>query len=195
MKKIFILVSLIIACTIAPVFATSKPYLLANEVIDRSPSSNFPDNAAKYWALRTQAIHFAKSQQWNKAIPLLEKLTKQYEDDGDTWFLLGHGYLQTEQYQKAILPLEQALQLGTIMTGVKSASSPSNDIMIKIAQCYSAIGKKQKALDWLQMALEYRWDDRKSLIKNTQFEKIAHSPEYKKLSGEFLESGLSRNDA
>ncbi|MFA0811315.1 hypothetical protein [Microbulbifer epialgicus] len=76
---------------------------------------------------------------------MLEKLSEQYKDDGDIWFLLGHGYLQTDQFEKAIPVLQQTLELGTIMTGIKSASSPSNDIMIKIAQCYSAIGEKQQA--------------------------------------------------
>jgi len=99
-----------------------------------------------------------------KAIPLLTSLTREYKDDGDTWFMLGHGYLQTQQCQKAKPVLKQVLELGTIMTGIKSASSPSNDIMIKVAQCYSDLGNESQALEWINKALELRWDDRKSLI-------------------------------
>jgi len=54
--------------------------------------------------------------------------------------MLEHGYLQTDRCEQVIPALKRTLELGTIMTGIKSASSPSNDIMIKIAQCYLALG-------------------------------------------------------
>jgi tetratricopeptide (TPR) repeat protein len=195
MKKILIASSLSFACATAPVLSASKSNLMTNEAIGQSVSTNFPNSGADYWVMRAKAIDFAKSNDWDKAIPLLEKLTTQYQDDGDTWFLLGHGYLQAERYQKAIPAFERTLKIGTIMSGIKSASSPSNDIMIKIAQCHSAIGNKAEALAWIQKALEFRWDDRKSLINNAKFEKISGDPQYQKLSGEFFEPGLSRNDA
>ncbi|MGM0906170.1 MAG: TPR end-of-group domain-containing protein [Pseudomonadota bacterium] len=195
MKKLFITAVLGFAFTTAPVLATSKSNVMTNDAIGQSPSINFPDSGAEYWNMRTKAVNFARQREWEKAIPLLEKLTKQYQDDGDTWFLLGHGYLQAEQYKKAITALERTLQIGTIMSGIKSASSPSNDIMIKIAQCYSAIGNKTEALAWIQKAIEFRWDDRKSLINNAKFEKVSDTVQYQKLSGEFLNPELSRNDA
>jgi tetratricopeptide (TPR) repeat protein len=195
MKKLFVAAVLGFAFTTAPVLATSKSNVMTNDAIGQSPSISFPVSGAEYWNMRTKAVNFARQSEWDKAIPLLENLTKQYQDDGDTWFLLGHGYLQTEQYKKAIPALERTLQIGTIMSGIKSASSPSNDIMIKIAQCYSAIGNKTEALTWIQKAIEFRWDDRKSLINNAKFEKISDAVQYQKLSGEFLDPELSRNDA
>lgn len=195
MKKLLIITIWGYAFIMFPLLASSKPTLMTNEAIGRSPSSNFPDSGAEYWILRNQAVSFAKNGEWEKAIPLLERLTKQYQDDGDTWFLLGHGYLQSEQCKKAIPALEQAIQLGTIMSGIRSASSPSNDIMIKIAQCHSAIGNDSEAMAWIQKALEFRWDDRKSLIDNPEFERVSDNVRYQKLSGEYLDSDLSRDDA
>ncbi|WP_394223152.1 hypothetical protein [Alteromonas gracilis] len=195
MKKLFFTAVLGIAITTAPAWATSKSNLMTNEAIGHQASTHFPKNGAEYWVMRTKAVNFAKQGEWDKAIPLFENLTEQYQDDGDTWFLLGHGYLQTEQYQKAIPALKRTLQIGTIMSGVKSASSPSNDIMIKIAQCYSAIGSETEALAWIQKAIEFRWDDRKSLINSAKFENVSDTDQYQKLSGEFLEPELSRNDA
>jgi len=144
---------------------------------------------------RNLATQLARKSDWDNAIPLLESLTKEYQDDGDIWFMLGHGYLHTEQCDLAIPALKQTLELGTIMTGLKSAGSPSNDIMIKIAQCYSSLGNKSQNLDWIKKALEFRWDDRKSLIGSSKFRNFADNESFQRLSGEYLESGLSRNDA
>ncbi|MEX2963840.1 hypothetical protein [Microbulbifer sp. TYP-18] len=195
MKKILLTTALSFACITAPVLSASNSNLMTNEAIGHKASINFPNNGAEYWAVRTKAVDYAKNNEWDKAIPLLEQLTMQYQDDGDTWFLLGHGYLQAEQYQKAIPALEKTLKIGTIISGIKSASSPSNDIMIKIAQSHSAIGNKAEALAWIQKSLEFRWDDRKSLINNAKFEKISGDVHFQKLSGEFLAPDLSRNDA
>lgn len=153
MKYIFITVILCLGCAVVQAIAVSRSNLMTNEAIGQLPSANYPDNAAEYWALRTKAFGYARNKQWHTVIPLLKKLTDQYQDDGDTWFLLGHGYLHTQQYKKAILPLERALQLGTIVTGIEAASASSNDIMVEIAHCYSTIGNKPKALEWLQKAL------------------------------------------
>jgi tetratricopeptide (TPR) repeat protein len=195
MNKLLITTALSLVFTTAPLLSASNANLMTNEAIGQSASTDFPHSGAEYWVMRSKAVNLAKNNDWDKAIPLLEKLTTQYQDDGDTWFLLGHGYLHVKQYQKAIPALERTLNMGTIMSGIKSASSPSNDIMIKIAQCYSAIGNKAEALAWIRKALEFRWDDRKSLINNYKFEKISAEPEYQRLSGEFLEPGLSRDDA
>ena len=110
------------ACLETPALATSKANLMTNDAIGQAPSKVFPINGAEYWLTRAEAIKQAKNKDWQKAIPLLEKLTQDYSDDGDTWFLLGHGYLQTEQYSKAIPALKRTLELGTIMADVESAS-------------------------------------------------------------------------
>ena len=195
MKKTLLTIVLKYECITDPVFSASNSNLMTNDATDHRASIDFPSSGAEYWAMRTKAVGYAKNNAWDKAIPLLEQLTVQYQDDGDTWFLLGHGYLQAKQYQKAIPALEKTLKIGTIMSGIKSASSPSNDIMIKIAQAHSALGNKTQALGWIQKALEFRWDDRKSLINNARFENISSDVQYQKLSGEFLEPDLSRIEA
>ena len=112
------------------VFADSKSNLMSNDALGKIPSTSFPKSGAEYWERRAKAVNLSRKGEWEKAIPLLTSLTREYKDDGDTWFMLGHGYLQTQQCQKAIPVLKQVLELGTIMTGIKSASSPSNDIVV-----------------------------------------------------------------
>ncbi len=86
MKKIIIISLLSFVCTSA--LAASKSNLMTNEAIGRLPSTSFPDSGAEYWAQRSHAVHFAREQEWDKAIPLLKSLTQEYNDDGDTWFML-----------------------------------------------------------------------------------------------------------
>lgn len=191
--------NILITCILCFVYTTSvagsKANLMTNEAIGRLPSTSFPNNGAEYWVQRNKALQLARNNEWDIALPLLESLTQQYQDDGDTWFMLGHGYLQTARCAQAIPALTQTLELGTIITGIKSAGSPSNDIMMKIAQCYSTLGNESEALDWIEKALKFRWDDRKSLIGSAEFQELAGNERYQRLSGEYLESGLSRNDA
>ena len=180
---------------VAELPASSRANLMSNEAVGRLPSTSFPVSGSEYWLQRTQAVQFAKQTEWDQAIPLLENLTGAYGDDGDTWFMLGQGYLETGQYELAIPALEKVLELGTIMTGMEAASSPSNDIMIAIARCHSALGNQNKALDWIRRSLEFRWDDRKTLIRSPHFEALAEDEPYQRLSGAYLEPGLSRDDA
>ncbi|WP_413665095.1 hypothetical protein ACG1BZ_07715 [Microbulbifer sp. CNSA002] len=193
--KIFLALSVLgFFLTPSPVVAVSKADLMTNSAIGQMPSQSFPSSGSEYWIEREQAVSFAKTDDWEKAIPLLEKLTAQYKDDGDTWFLLGHGYIKTNQCNKAIPSLKRTLELGTIMSGIRSASSPSNDIMIKIAQCHSKMKEKDQALGWIQKALDSRWDDRKSLIGSSDFQHISQDDMYKELSGESQLENLSRDE-
>ena len=87
------------------------------------------ENPVEYFNKRTEAISLVKSANWQELIPVLERLTLQYQNDGDLFYLLALSYYQIDQYQKAVAPLKQTLDLGgTILTGIPRGSAPSNDI-------------------------------------------------------------------
>lgn len=191
MKFFYAFLLSFLCCQVALAQAFSKAASTTNTAIGFYPGQNYPADPVSYWKMRDQAIQGAKKGEWSAVLPLLEKVTLQYNDDGDSWFLLGHAYLQTKQYQQALPAFKQALQLGTILTGVKSASAPSNDIMVKIAESYAALKDSANAMLWLNKALQARWDDRKSLINNAAFANLSGLTEFHNITGEFTQSNLA----
>lgn len=150
-------------------------------------------DAAQFYQMRTQAIAYAKQGEWHRAKLILEPLTKQHHNDGDLWFILGHSYLQTQDWSKAITALTQAIELGTILTGVDGLSHPANDIMVEIAKAHNQLNNTPETLHWLNKALAARWDDRPSLINHDDFNNLAKDEGYQKVSGSFQPEGLSRH--
>jgi tetratricopeptide (TPR) repeat protein len=190
--KRFVYLCLLLAFSVQAVNAESRATVMTNDALALQPSSNYPSDGMAYWQYRNQAFEHARKDEWEQAVPLLESITSQYTDDGDTWSLLGHGYLQLGRCDKSIPALERALALGTMVTGVPSVSSPSNDIMIKVARCQAALGAEDAALAWIEKALAYRWDDRRRLIGSEYFASLADEDAYQRLSGELQQAGLSR---
>jgi len=130
--KRFVYVYLLFAFSVQGVNAESRATVMTNNALALQPSTDYPSDGVAYWQNRNQAFEHARKDEWEEAVPLLESVTSQYEDDGDTWSLLGHGYLQLGRCDKSIPALERTLALGTMVTGVPAVSSPANDIMIKI---------------------------------------------------------------
>jgi hypothetical protein len=165
-----------------------------NEAYGKSPAVKMLADPTAYFFDRSKAIEVAFDRKWAVAQPLLEELVSQYPDDGDTWYLLGLSSMQTGTWAKAIHAFEKTLALGTALKGVPSGSSPSNDIMINIAQAYAALGDAANSKKWAEKALEARYDDRPSLGGKPHFEATLSTDVYRKLIGTHIEEGLSRND-
>lgn len=160
---------------------------------------NFPTDdkllePGMYFRDRTKAIELAFDNQWPVAQPLLEKLVSQYPDDGDTWYLLGLSSMQTEAWAKAITAFEKTLALGTALKGVPTGSTPSNDIMINIAQAYAALGDSDNSMKWAEKALAARYDDRPFLAKKSHFKSALSADDYGRFLGTYIEEDLSRDE-
>lgn len=143
-----------------------------------------------------------KNHNWQEAKSLLQKLTADFKDDGDTWFALGLTYLELEQWQKAVNALENALALGTRLFGMPGGGANPNDMMIRLAEVYGQIGDENQAIHWINQALKARWDDRPKLAgtsfsqqgKNPNFKKFEASEAFQKAAGSYLPPELSRDD-
>lgn len=152
-------------------------------------------NPIDYFSERTEAIGLAKIGKWQKATPLLESLTLQYQNDGDLFYLLGLSYYQTEQYPKAIAALKKTLDCGgTILSGIPSGSAPSNDIMIKIAKAYALDGDKENAMFWLQKGFTSRYDEKPFLKEDPAFTAFSKDQDFLQLFGFKSQENLTRND-
>jgi tetratricopeptide (TPR) repeat protein len=174
--------------------AVSKSTSMTNNAVGNFASKRVLDNPTNYYVNRELSIQLAKEGRWLEAQIILQKLTNEYQDDGDTWFLLGHSYLQTKSWQKAISALTKAVKLGAALHGIEPMSPPSNDIMMEIAKAHSKLGNKNQAYEWINKALNARWDGRISLNSDSGFSDIIHSIEFQKLSGTYIEVGLDRNE-
>jgi hypothetical protein len=174
--------------------AANKSTEMTNAAVGRAPTDIRVADPASYYANRIRAIELAKNQNWEEAKPLLEKLTAEFKDDGDTWFVLGLTYLGLEQWQKAIDALENALALGTRLFGMLGGGANPNDMMIRLAEAYGQMGDENQAIHWINEALKARWDDRPTLTGNTNFKAFQASEAFERAAGSYLPNDLTRDE-
>ncbi|MEZ7204326.1 hypothetical protein [Pseudoalteromonas sp. DY56-GL79] len=164
--------------------STSEQAHVAQQLTVKSP--------VDYLNTRINALALVRSKNWQQALPQLQKLTKSYQDDGDTWYLLGLTQIQLTHYEQAIIALKKALSLGVNLTNIPTGSRPSNDIMIKIAGAYAAQGKVNEANEWLSKSLSARYGERSSLATRSVFDSIKDNEQFQRLTGNYKDTSLNR---
>ena len=183
-------------------FAANKSTEMTNSAIGRAPTEINVADPALYYANRIKAIELVKNKNWQQAKPLLQKLTANFKDDGDTWFVLGLTYFELKQWQKATHALENALALGTRLFGMPGGGANPNDMMIRLAEVYGQMGDEKRAIHWINQALKARWDDRPTLAgtsffqqgKNPNFTAFETSKAFERTAGSYLPKDLSRDE-
>jgi len=154
------------------------------------------ENTSEYFHQRNEALSLVKNEKWQEAIPILENLTKLYQNDPDLFYLLGLSYYQVEQYQKAITALKKTLNLGgTILTGIPTGSAPSNDIMIKIAEAYAEDGDKDNAMLWLRKGFAARYDEKPYIKGSSAFKSFNEDKDFLALFGSDIQKEITREEA
>lgn len=158
--------------------------------------SHVVQDPLEHYTNRAKAISLAKSGNWEQLIPIAEGLTEKYQKDGDLFYLLGLAYYETAQYQKAITALTNTLGLGgTVLSGIPTGSTPSNDMMIKIAKAYALDGDKSNSMIWLQRGFEARYDEKPFLKGDPAFEKFNQDADFLQLFGFSNKTDLTREEA
>ncbi|NOU51957.1 hypothetical protein HG263_15600 [Pseudoalteromonas sp. JBTF-M23] len=176
----------------------------ATEMVNQADNVYLASQVKKptdYLRDKQQAVQFAQQAQWPQAKPLLEKLTKQYKNDGATWYLLGLAYFNHKQWLDAVSAFEQALSLGYRLTGIPDGASTANDLMVKLAQAYGFAGEQSKAIEWLNKALAARWDDKPKLAGRSLFSRdtmaafksMENSEAFKRAAGVIDTQNISRD--
>jgi|GEM_PF-665468 len=186
----------------APLFGANKSTDMTNSAIGRDPTDINVTDPVSYYANRVRAIQLVKDENWQEAKPLLQALTAEFKDDGDTWFALGLTYLGLEQWPEAIEALENALALGTRLFGMPGGGANPNDMMIRLAEAYGQMGDEERAIHWINQALNARWDDRPKLAgtsffqqgKNPNFQAFEANEAFQRAAGSYLPNKLSRDE-
>lgn len=154
------------------------------------------ENTIEYFNQRKKAVNLVKNQKWQEAIPVLENLTGLYKLDSDLFYLSGLSYYQVEQYQNAITALKKTLDLGgTNLHNIPTGSSPSNDIMVKIAEAYAKDGDKENALLWLRKGFASRYDEKPFLKGNSAFKSFNKDEDFLALFGDNTQKDITREEA
>lgn len=201
-KSYFLLLTLCLLINFSGfALATNHSLEVTNQALTIKPNSTGATDPIAYFQSKTAAIQFAKQQNWAEVSKLTKQLSNEYQDDGDTWYLLGLSYFQLADYHNASNALKRALSIGTNLKGIPNGASNPNDLMVKVAESYAELDDQQQAQKWLKKALTARWDDRPtlsgtSLFKsgaNPHFERFAQSASFKSLAGSNLETKLNRD--
>ncbi|GAA3600036.1 S41 family peptidase [Flavivirga amylovorans] len=151
------------------------------------------ESTTEYFHQRNEAVSLVKNKKWQESISILEKLTKDYENDPDLFYLLGLSYYQIEQYQNAITALKKTLDLGgTILRGIPTGSAPSNDIMIKIAKAYAKDNDKNNTILWLQKGFASRYDEKPFLKSSSTFKNFNEDEDFLELFGDNNQTDITR---
>jgi len=170
-------------------------FLNISYAFSQSKKTNI-ENATEYFQQRNDALSLIKNEQWQEGIPILENLTKHYQNDPDLFYVLGLSYYQVEQYQNAIAALKKTLDLGgTILTGIPTGSAPSNDIMIKIAEAYAEDEDKDNALLWLRKGFAARYDEKPFLKGSSAFKSFNEDEDFLALFGNDTKKDITREEA
>jgi len=185
--------ALLTACVSAPI--QSEPIAVLSQTASREPQTAVVNNPAAYYQKRRRAIELVRAENWDRAEPILEDLVAVYPDDGDIWHILGLAYMQSAKWSEAVAALEQAVKLGAFLGGVPTGSSPTNDIMIKIAESYSQLGDRDRAEEWIERSFAARYDGRPFLSGNDRLANAFPPQEYQKLIGAWNDPSLSRDAA
>lgn len=158
--------------------------------------NNSIENSLDFFNQRNEALSLVKSKKWKEAIPILENLTKQYQNDPDLFYVSGIAYFEMEQYQNAITALTKTLDLGgTILNNIRTGSSPSNDLMIKVAKAYAKVNDKENAMLWLQKGFAARYDEKPFLKGDDAFKNFNNDEDFLALFGEVSQKDFSREEA
>ena len=181
--------------------ATNHSLEVTNQALTVQPSRVGATDPIAYFQSKAAAIQFAKQQNWAEVNKLTKQLSNEYQDDGNTWYLLGLSYFQLADYHNACKALQRALAIGTSLKGIPNGASNPNDLMVKIAEAYAELNNQQLAEHWLKKALAARWDDRPTLAgtslfksgTNPHFERFAQSASFKSLAGNNLGTELNRD--
>ncbi len=126
-----------------------------------------------------------KAKEWNNAALLWEKVVGMNPVDGRYWNKLATVFYNAKNYRKAISAYEKSIELGF--------GNPANSTY-NIASNYGMLNEKEKALEWLEKALEMGFLDLEHSRKDEDFQVLKDDPRFRNLVGKIDTSKMSRTE-
>ncbi len=138
-----------------------------------------------YFSTLKEAEAKSKAEKWDEAAALWEKVTQMNPVLSKNWIEYANSLYQSKQYRKAISAYEKFNELG--------ASFPADGVY-SIASCYALLGEKDKALQWLEKAINLGFRDLKQAQEDTDFESLRNDPKYREIVSLVDTSKMSRDE-
>ncbi len=175
-------------------FATEKRLLdESTNAYARRAGTAFPVDPVGYFTALKSARVMVRNGHCAGAMSLLERATREYQDNGDAWGLLGTCYVKTGDWLGATHAFEQALELGTTPWDREIDLNP-NDMMIVIAKAHAQAGDKDLSIAWLQRGLDLRYDERPDIAGMPEFSVMIDDPRFVSLAGLPPKADLTRDE-
>jgi tetratricopeptide (TPR) repeat protein len=174
-------------------FATNALFLWAaiasgqDVAIDARTSSDHIEQLAPDELFRSlsEADKAFREFDYPSAAKLYERITERNPYNGDYWMRLARCQDQIKNYDKAIVSLQRALDLGD--------DSPPGQTQYQIAVLYTRQGDVKSAIDWLEKSMRARHEHRPVLGTDKRLDSLRSDPRFAAVAGTAVDAGkLSR---
>lgn len=144
-----------------------------------------PLSPAALMALREDAERAYDERDADSAAALFKQLTESSPQDPDAWYGLSRAFEWNEQFDRAASAAEHAQQLGFVYDSYMS---------YRLARLHALANNEEKALSWLDTALQQGYRDRPGIADDEAFASISANPRFQELAGVPPSSNVSRDD-
>lgn len=158
--------------------------LLLIAAIPVTVHANAPLSAAERLELLESAEAAYRERDAALALQLYGQLAGEFPEDPETWFALSRAYEWNEDWAAAIAAAEQVQELGYVYSGYMS---------YRLAQLHARAGHAERALRWIAIALDARYEDRPQIQSDPAFAALHDDPGFRRLAGMLPDAELSRN--
>lgn len=136
-----------------------------------------------FFTLLSAARKHSSDKKWKDAVAAWEQVAERNPVNGEYISNLANAYYYTGQYAQSISFYEKQIELGYGL--IYNAA-------YNIACCYSLIGEKEKALDWLQRSFDMGFHSYTMAQKDDDFNNIRMDPRFAKITAMEDVSKMSR---
>lgn len=118
-----------------------------------------------------QAVENYIQKDWKSARMAYQKITSDNPYNGVYWYRYGYACLQTNHLEEAIKASEKAIKLGVGQTSA----------MYNIGSAYALKGDQEKAMDWLEKAVQYGYQNLDRMAKDKDLKSLRKAPRFQQL--------------
>jgi tetratricopeptide (TPR) repeat protein len=154
-------------------------------VLPGANAAERPLSPDSYYFEARRARALFERNQYEQALPLIQRLTGYYEDDSSAWIAAAISANETGRLEQALDAARRAVQIG-------AASERYN--WFEIAKLYAKLGQPDHALESLERALETRYTPRTRIRDEPAFRALYANDRFRRIAALLPEQPFSRDE-